>query len=177
MAVPGWVPALFCERRLPLFDLHAGITSFEWLIRGHVRVSKAQQFVSLLAVRLRMTAADLVCMVQMFDTCVQLHRSLLEECAVRRLLLSCSILAVKVNSDAVVTLHRCWERLEEVLTGLKGVHELRSLESQALKVLDWRVPMRGQPRMLETYRAYANMLFDATNEVAATDNSMAAPAY
>jgi hypothetical protein len=157
---PGWTPRCLDERRWPLCDVGASVTSFDWTSR-RVDVppfAKVHELVWLLVVRLNMSVGDLVYALILFETCVRDHPGLLALHNVRRLYLTCCSLSVKITQDAEVQLSAIWNNVCDVFSALK-MEELSALERQVLTILGYRLPQD-----VEIFSTYAHALNDAANE-------------
>jgi len=136
---PQWVPQLIDERQWPLCDAHSPLTSFLW-VTPHARpdARAVSEYVCLIAMRLRMTAADLALALSLLETLAIHHTGMVQPYTFRPLFYAASVVARKLTCDGALPTRDCYEAVDDLFTNTCP-RAVSRIEAQMLVLVDWSV--------------------------------------
>ena len=153
---PHWIPQLIDERQWPLCDERSPLTSFPWVTRFvHLNAREVREYVCILAMRLKMTAGDLIMSLSMLELLAFNHAGIVQPYTLRPLLYATSVVACKLSCDCTLPTRDCYDAISDLFTNTCP-RAVARIETQLLVLIDWRVSLDS-----DVYEVYAADLYDA----------------
>ena len=152
-AQAGPTSCVWSERCVPLCSAESPLVSFPWLMTGSARpmprATLIEEFMHLLATRLGALESDIIVAYILFESLVRHYPNQLRIQTTRPLLLVCTIVAMKANSDGAITTYAALACVEDVLDAVYA-EDIVAMEWKLVELVDWRVT--PEPIVYETYR-------------------------
>lgn len=152
-AQAGPTSCVWSERFVPLCSAESPLVSFPWLMTGPAkpmpRATLIEEFVHLLATRLGALESDIIVAYILFESLVRPYPNQLRIQTTRPLLLVCIIVAMKANSDDIITTYAALACVEDVLDAVSA-EDIAVMERKLVELTDWRVT--PEPVAYQTYR-------------------------
>ena len=154
---PGWVPAVFNERRAPLCGVGGPMPTWPFAEQNHnlgfPSFGVLRDFVLLLVARLHLSVGETVLAYTILERALLTEPTIMRCYSIRPMFLGATVLACKLTRDNRITVEELRVRLDDVLKRLE-LSLLKNIELQMLFVLRWRVPLCST-----TYQMYADEIF------------------
>ena len=154
---PGWVPAVFNERRAPLCGAGGPMPTWPFAEQNHnlgfPSFGVLRDFVLLLVARLHLSIDETVLAYAILERALLTEPTIMRCYSIRPMFLGATVLACKLTRDNRISLEELRVRLDDVFKTLE-LSLLKNIELQMLLVLHWRVPLCST-----TYRMYADEIF------------------